>query len=86
MTSKKPARGTTTRTKNPASGVRPPSSTSTAISPGRWIARSGAEAINATERLICGRSAVRSLAVAEGLALTGERAATLLTERCAPAC
>ncbi|MCP4660608.1 MAG: hypothetical protein GY856_34850 [bacterium] len=45
---------------------------------GRLVARSGREVIHATEHLICGAGAVRSRAVAEGLALAGHRAATLL--------
>jgi hypothetical protein len=48
---------------------------------GRIVAQSGLEAVNATERLICGKGAVRFRAVAEGLALAGGFAATLLDRR-----
>jgi len=48
---------------------------------GRIVARSGLEAVNATERPICGKGAVRFAAVAEGLALAGGYAATLLDRR-----
>ena len=45
---------------------------------GRWIARSGRRAVNTVEREICGDAAVHSVAMAEGLALAGRRAAKLL--------
>ena len=45
---------------------------------GRWIARSGRRAVNTMEREICGDAAVHSVAMAEGLALAGRRAAKLL--------
>ena len=47
---------------------------------GKVVVRSGTEAINATERLICGRGAARSPSAAEGFALAGRRAANLLTQ------
>lgn len=47
---------------------------------GRLIARCGIEAVNATERVICETGAVHGAAVAEGLALGGKRAATLLED------
>jgi ferredoxin len=46
--------------------------------PGRLTAMTAIEAVNATERLLCGDGAVHAAAVAEGLALTGRAAATLL--------
>jgi len=46
--------------------------------PGRLIAMTAIEAVNATELLLCGDGAVHVAAVAEGLALTGRAAATLL--------
>ena len=45
---------------------------------GRLSASSALDAVNATERLLCGDGAVHGTAVAEGLAITGRRAATLL--------
>ena len=44
------------------------------------MARSGIEAVNATERLICGEGAVDVASVAQGLSLAGQRAATLLAD------
>jgi ferredoxin len=52
---------------------------------GRLVARCGIDAINATERAICGSGAVHRPAVAEGMALAGKRAATLLDETDSPA-
>jgi len=52
---------------------------------GRLVARSGRKLVNTTEHLICDAGAVRSRAVAEGLALAGHRAATLLPSNGAPA-
>ena len=49
------------------------------ISGGRLVARSGIDAVNATEARICGSGAVHASSIAEGLALAGRRAATLLT-------
>ena len=45
---------------------------------GRLTASSALDAVNATERLLCGECAVHGPAVAEGLAISGRRAATLL--------
>jgi len=45
---------------------------------GRLTASSAIDAVNATERLLCGEGAVHAPAVAEGLAISGRRAATLL--------
>ena len=45
---------------------------------GRLTASSAVEAVNATERMLCGEGAVPSPAVAEGLAISGQRAATLI--------
>jgi ferredoxin len=45
---------------------------------GRFVIRDAREAINETERLLCGSAAVTRPAVAEGLALAGRPAATLL--------
>ena len=45
---------------------------------GHWVAASGADAVNATERLICGDAVARLPSIAEGLALAGRRSATLL--------
>ena len=42
------------------------------------VARRVRDAVDATERLICGADAVCSASVAEGLALAGRRAARLL--------
>ena len=63
----------TTRSATNESDAGGPSSGS-----GRWIARSGRRAVNAMERKICGDAAVHSVAMAEGLALAGRRAAKLL--------
>jgi len=46
--------------------------------PGRLTASSTLDAVNATERLLCGEGAVHGPAIAEGLAISGRRAATLL--------
>ena len=46
---------------------------------GPLVARSGIDAVNATEARICGSGAVNTASIAEGLALAGRRAATLLT-------
>ena len=48
---------------------------------GRLLARQIREAVNAAEREICGTGAVRSAAVADGLAWTGRRAARLNDDR-----
>jgi ferredoxin len=61
----------TARATEPAAGDTSPPS-------GRWFVRTGIDAVNATERLICGTAVVDSPAVAEGLAVSGRRAATLL--------
>jgi ferredoxin len=45
---------------------------------GRRVVRDAREAINETETLLCGSAAVTRPAVAEGLALAGRRASTLL--------
>jgi len=63
----------TTRSMSDGSDAAGPTSGS-----GRWIARSGRRAVNAMERRICGDAAVHSVAMAEGLALAGRRAAKLL--------
>ena len=47
---------------------------------GRLIARCGIQAVNAAERAICGPGAVHRATTAEGLALAGLRAATLLED------
>jgi ferredoxin len=47
---------------------------------GRLIARCGIQAVNAAERAICGAGAVHRATTAEGLALAGRRAATLLED------
>ena len=51
---------------------------------GRLIASSALDAVNATERLLCGEGAVHGPSVAEGLAITGRRAATLLERGAGP--
>ena len=56
---------------------QPPSGDPAAMR-GGFVARSGRAAVNETERRICGPGALRSAALAEGLALAGRRAATLL--------
>jgi hypothetical protein len=58
--------------------TRKAEATKTQTSAGRLMARSGVDAVNATERLICRDGAVEAAAVAQGLALAGKRAATLL--------
>ena len=58
--------------------TREAAATKTKSRAGRLMARSGIDAVNATERLICGAGAVDVASVAQGLALAGERAATLL--------
>jgi len=45
---------------------------------GPWTAITGIDAVNVTERAICGSGAVRRPAIAEGLSLAGRRAATVL--------
>ena len=45
---------------------------------GRFVARRAHAAINETERRLCGSGAVSRPSVAEGMALGGRRAATLL--------
>ncbi|MDX9722000.1 MAG: ferredoxin [Myxococcota bacterium] len=49
-----------------------------AIHGGRVVLRSGIDAVNLTERLLCGSGAVQSPSAAEGLALAGLRAANQL--------
>ena len=49
-----------------------------ALRPGVPVARSGRSAIDLAERLLCGDGAVRTASIAEGLALSGRRAASLL--------
>jgi ferredoxin len=51
-----------------------------AASKGHLVARCGIQAVNAAERAICGAGAVSRAATAEGFALAGKRAATLLED------
>jgi len=50
------------------------------VGTGRLTARTGRDAVNHVERAICGPGAVRSAGEAEGMALAGRRAATLLLD------